>query len=154
MLLTATIREEMSRLVLCWLATVSADGTPNVSPKEMFAACGDDAIAIADIASPVSVRNAKANPKVCVSFVDVFRQRGFKIIGAARIISPDEADFERCGAGLLTMTAGAFPIRHIILIRIEHVSSIRAPSYTFYPEKGEDALMAQAYRAYGVQPMP
>src|SRR5690606_23339702 len=35
MQLTTTMREEIGRSVLCWLATVSADGTSNVSPKEM-----------------------------------------------------------------------------------------------------------------------
>ncbi|HEX9869830.1 MAG TPA: pyridoxamine 5'-phosphate oxidase family protein, partial [Candidatus Tectomicrobia bacterium] len=67
--------------MLCWLATVSERGVPNVTPKEIFTHHGDDHIVIADIASSHSVRNVRAHPQVCVSFVDVFRQRGFKITG-------------------------------------------------------------------------
>jgi predicted pyridoxine 5'-phosphate oxidase superfamily flavin-nucleotide-binding protein len=64
--------------VLCWLATVDEAGRPNVSPKEIFTAHGDDHLLIAHLASPGSVRNLRARPEVCVSFVDVFVQKGFK----------------------------------------------------------------------------
>ncbi|MFU0507421.1 pyridoxamine 5'-phosphate oxidase family protein [Pseudaminobacter sp. NGMCC 1.201702] len=91
MSLNQTVRTEMDRAVLCWLATVSADGTPNLSPKEIFAPYANDAVVIADIASPISVTNVQSKPKVCVSFVDVFRQRGFKLEGEAKVV-----DREHC----------------------------------------------------------
>ena len=59
-MLNDAVRTDMANSVLCWLATVDADGTPNVSPKEIFASHGDDRIVIADIASPVSVKNLRA----------------------------------------------------------------------------------------------
>lgn len=153
MVLNETVREEMQRAVLCWLATVSADGWPNVSPKEIFAPYGEDAIAIADIASPISVRNARSNPKVCVSFVDVFRQRGFKIAGKARVIGSDEEDFPHYGADLSVKAGEAFQLRHVILVRAARISRILAPSYAVFPERSEDELMRIAYRTYGVQPL-
>lgn len=70
------IRIDIENSVLCWLATVDDDGTPSVTPKEIFTGYGEDHLVIADIASSHSVSNAIARPKVCVSFVDVFRQRG------------------------------------------------------------------------------
>ncbi len=76
-LLTRAVREDLDHAVLCWLATVDEDIVPNVSPKEIFCAHGDDALLIANIASPGSMRNIARNPRVCVSFIDVFRQRGF-----------------------------------------------------------------------------
>lgn len=138
--------------VLCWLATASPDGTPNVSPKEIFAGFGQESIVIADIASPVSVGNIRANPKVCVSFIDIFRQRGFKVTGTARIIAPDEEDFGRCGAELMKKAGTDFPIRHVILVNIKHVARIRAPSYLFFPDRTEEERMRDAYRTYGVRP--
>lgn len=111
MRLNQTVRADMDRSVLCWLATVSENGTPNVSPKEIFAPYGEQAIVIADIASPVSVRNVRRNPKVCVSFVDIFRQRGFKITGRARVIAPDETGFAAFAADLMVKAGEAFPIR-------------------------------------------
>jgi len=147
------LQQDNGSAVLCWLATVSADGVPNVSPKEMFCLHGSDALAIADIASPVSVRNIRGNPHVCVSYVDIFRQRGFKLVGKARIISPEEDDFGTYGDALVKKACGAFKIRNIILVTIERVSLIRAPSYTFYPDRSEEMLMASAYEQYGVKPI-
>ncbi|MGI6855084.1 pyridoxamine 5'-phosphate oxidase family protein [Mesorhizobium sp. 1B3] len=152
MKMNETMRVELDRSVLCWLATVSADGMPNVSPKEMFAGFGQEAIVIADIASPVSVRNIRANPKVCVSFIDIFRQRGFKAAGTAEIIAPDEDDFRRYGADLIENAGTDFPIRHVILVTVQHVARIKAPSYFLFPDRSEDEMMREAYRTYGMQP--
>lgn len=148
-----TLREETEGAVLCWLATVSAEGVPNVSPKEMFCLHGSNALAIADIASPVSVRNIRGNPHVCISYVDIFRQRGFKLVGKARIISPQDSDFDTYAAPLVEKACGAFKIRHIILVNVERISRIRAPSYIFYPDRSEDMMMASAYDQYGVKPI-
>jgi hypothetical protein len=50
--LTTAIRNYIDRSVLCWLATVSADDYPNVSPKEIFHYFGTDKLIIANVASP------------------------------------------------------------------------------------------------------
>ena len=137
---------------LCWLATVDTDGVPSVSPKEMFATSGDDWLVIADIASSNSVRNIRANPSVCVSFVDIFRQRGFKVIGRARVIAPEDDGFQQLGANLIEQIGDRFRINHIICVQVSRVERIWAPTYRFYPGTTEQELMEDAYRLYGVRP--
>jgi hypothetical protein len=44
-------------------------------------------------------------------------------------------------------------IRNIILVTIERVARIQAPSYTFYPDRSEEMLMTSAYEQYGVKPI-
>ena len=39
------------RAILCWLATVSEEGLPNVSPKEVYAEPSEGVFLIAEIAS-------------------------------------------------------------------------------------------------------
>ena len=148
------MRTDMDNAVLCWLATVGTDGVPNVTPKEIFAPHGEDTILIADIASTNSVRNISVHPKVCVSFIDVFRQKGFKVVGTARLVAPDEEEFEALSAPLLVLTDGTFPIRHVIAVGVEKVSRIWAPSYGLFPERSEAERMDAAYRTYGVRPEP
>ena len=75
-MISVEIKNYIERSVLCWLATADAAGVPNVSPKEIFVPFGDDHLLIANIASPESVKNIRGNPHVCVSFVDVFVQKG------------------------------------------------------------------------------
>ena len=52
-LITSEVAESIDCSVLCWLATVSSDGIPNVSPKEAFLHDGQGRVLIANIASPV-----------------------------------------------------------------------------------------------------
>ena len=70
-MLNKDITNSIEHSVLCWLATSSADGTPNVSPKEIFTYYGDSKIIIANIASPQSVKNIKANARACISFISL-----------------------------------------------------------------------------------
>ena len=146
------IKTDIENSVLCWLATVDTAGVPNVSPKEIFDSYNDDRIVIADIASSNSVRNIRAHPAVCVSFIDVFRQRGFKIVGTATIIPREGDDFLVVGAGLLKMAGEDFPIRNVISIEIGRISRIWAPSYAIFPDRTEADQMRLAFQTYGVLP--
>ena len=138
--------------MLCWLATVDAQGQPNVSPKEIFAFHGSEHLLIANIASPSSVRNILANPRVCVSFLDIFVQKGFKVSGTARNVRRQDMDYEKWVTPLTAMAGPRFPIRSVIVIRATQCEPIFAPSYQFYPdETTEQSQAASAMRAYGVQ---
>jgi uncharacterized protein len=108
---------------------------------------------IADIASPVSVRNIRVDPRVCVSFVDVFRMRGFKVEGNADLVPRDAPAFDEVGAALLAKAGPDFPVRHAIRVRIERVTRILAPSYTLFPKRPDEERMESAYATYGVRPV-
>ncbi len=152
MKINEAVRSDMQNAVLCWLATVDRHGVPNVTPKEIFANCGDDRLVIADIASSHSVRNIQSHPQVCVSFVDVFRQRGFKITGRAVIVRPEEPSYRDLGRDLLKMAGTDFPVRNIIAVDIDKIARIWAPSYALFPDRDETERMQSAYETYGVQP--
>ena len=147
----AALLQEMSEAVLCWLATVSSDGEPNVSPKEVFAPCGDSAMAIADIASPVSVRNIRQTGGVSVAFIDPFRQIGFKITGTACVLAPGDAGFSDLHAPLHALAGDAFAIRNAIRVDIARVARIRAPSLVFHPDRDPVAREREVLRRYGVK---
>ena len=85
-MLNTEVIKSINESVLCWLATANDKGEPNVSPKEMFISNGLKYILIANIASPKSVLNIYSNASECLSFIDVFKQKGFKVKGSAKII--------------------------------------------------------------------
>lgn len=147
------IKKSIQSSVLCWLATVDDLGQPHVSPKEIFAAVDDTHIVIAHIASPHTVRNIANHPKVCLSFVDVFVQKGFKLQGLARIVKAVDPEYLNWAAPLLAMVEGKFKIPSFIVLAVQSVDPILAPSYRFYPEATtEEDQIASAMRQYGVQP--
>jgi len=151
-MLTPDIKKYIDQSVLCWLATVSKDGIPNVSPKEMFTFLDDEHIGIAHIASPNSMRNIKANPNVCVSFIDVFVQKGYKIIGQAEIITKKAPNFRVEAAKILEMAGTDFPVQALLKIKVLKVAPILAPSYMMFPDKTtEKGQIENAMQAYKVR---
>ena len=153
-LLNPGVLDALRRSVLGWLATVDADGQPNVSPKEVFAALDGTHVVIANIASPRSAANVNAQPKVCFSFVDVFVQKGYKLVGTAQEILPGTPEFATVAAPLEEITQGRFPIRSVFRMQVTRVEGIQAPSYWLFPETKEADQIASAMRTYGVQPAP
>jgi uncharacterized protein len=151
-MLTPELRDAAKRSVLCWLATVDETGQPNVSPKEIFAVFDDHHLVIANIASPRSARNVAADARVCVSFVDVFVQKGFKVNGIGRNVRKPATDFLQWSAPLVLMAGPRFPIHSVLVIQATAVEPIVAPSYRLYPQDTtEAAQIASAMRTYGVQ---
>lgn len=146
--------EDLGGCVLCWLATVDEQGQPNVSPKEVFAVFDDQHLVIAQIASPQSVRNIQHNPKVCISMIDIIVQRGWKLQGHAQYVGASDAAFQTYALPLKALAGEKFKIHGVMLVRVEKVQRILAPSYRFYPDSTTEASqIASAMRAYGVRPV-
>lgn len=146
-----TMKEYAEKSVLCWLATVDEDLMPNVSPKELFTALDDDTLLIANVASPVSEKNILANNKVCVSFVKVFEQRGFKVKGIARVIVPESAEWTGYLAALRKLADERYPIKNIFEVKVTSSARILAPSYFLFSETTPESQVESALKTYKVR---
>lgn len=151
-MLDANIKQSINESILCWLATVDEDGQPSVSPKEMFVSCGNEHVLIANIASPRSVSNIQLNPLVCVSFVHVFKQKGFKLTGKAKIIEQSNPQYEPYLVELQKIGGENFPVKSIIEINVKATEPITAPSYWMFSETTEKSQVGNAMETYGVIP--
>jgi len=144
--------EDLGGCLLCWLATVDEKGQPNVSPKEVFAVLDKQHLVIAHIASPISVRNIECNPKVCVSMIDIFVQKGWKLQGHAKYVLANDEMFPKYVQPLNALAGEKFKIQGVMLVRVEQAHRILAPSYRFYPDSTTEASqIASAMKAYGVR---
>lgn len=149
--LTEKIKESINKSVLCWLATVSTENVPNVSPKEIFNYYGTDKIIVANIASPQTVLNIKQNENICISFIDILVQKGFQIKGKAEIIEQTDLEFAEMEKVLTKMTEGKFPFATITKITVGQVKPIIAPKYVLYPETTEKEQIESAKKTYGIE---
>lgn len=148
-----TWHDFIHRTVLCWLATVDVHGQPNVSPKEVFAAFDERHLVIAHIASPISVRNIQQNSKVCVSLIDIFVQKGCKLIGTAQYVNACDEAFHDYAKPLIGMAGDKFNIQGVMVVEVMQSHPILAPSYLFYPDSTtESGQIKSAMKAYGVRP--
>ena len=115
---------------LGFVATVNADGTPNLSPKGTLAVWDDEHLVFADIASPNTSANLDRGSAVELNVVDPLIRRGYRFSGTADVHRQD-ADFE---AGVAfyerrgTVRARA-RIRAIVIVSITSIRPIRSPAY-------------------------
>lgn len=152
-MITDELKKYIDKSVLCWLATADKHNMPNVSPKEMFTLSPDNTLLIAHIASPNTIQNIDYNANVCVSFLDVFVQKGYKIKGIAQIIDKQSESFGQKVSPLIALFGDTFPIKSVIEIEIKSVEKIVAPSYFLFPETTEANQIKNAMNAYRVKPL-
>ncbi|MEN1784729.1 MAG: pyridoxamine 5'-phosphate oxidase family protein [Bacteroidota bacterium] len=146
---THTHKDCLAKSVLCWLATASIEGVPNVSPKEIFSYYESNKILVANIASPQTLRNIKANPFVCLSAIDILVQQGFQFKGQAEILTRKATGYTEKEALLTEMTKGQFPFPSITEITVTSVKPIIAPRYLLYPGTTSQGQIESAKKAYG-----
>jgi uncharacterized protein len=112
---------------LAFVASVSPNGTPNVSPKGTIAVWDDDHLVFADIRSPGTVANISRNPWVNV--VDPFSRKGYRFKGIAEIVRDGELfskilDFYQARGSKRAAAARAF-----VLVKVERVQPLISPAY-------------------------
>jgi hypothetical protein len=78
---------------LGFVATVSAGGRPNVSPKGTFVVLDDTTIAFGEIRSPQTLTNLTNNPELEVNFVDQFTRKGVRIRGNTIFVRKGSEEF-------------------------------------------------------------
>jgi predicted pyridoxine 5'-phosphate oxidase superfamily flavin-nucleotide-binding protein len=71
---------------LAFVATVSPDNSPNLSPKGTISVFDDEHLVFADIRSPATIRNLESNPAIEVNVVDQFCRKGYRFKGSAQIV--------------------------------------------------------------------
>ena len=125
------ITEEIKNFVnfqkLGYVATISTDNTPNLSPKGTIMVLDESHIAFADIQSPKTVENLKHNPSIEINVVDMFSRRGYRFSGTAEIILSGDK-FNKIITYYKTSGVKS-SIKSVILIKIEKLSEVLSPLY-------------------------
>jgi predicted pyridoxine 5'-phosphate oxidase superfamily flavin-nucleotide-binding protein len=126
-MLTPDMKRVVQQHPLGYVATASADGEPNLSPKGTFFVVDDTTIAFAEIRSPVTMRNLQANPRIEVNFLDVFVRKGFRCTGNASIVKRGECNFDR----LLELSGSSLAprIKAIVVIKVTRALPLVSPAY-------------------------
>lgn len=142
-ILSADMKRVVTEQKLGFVATVSPDGTPNLSPKGTTAVWDDDTLVFADISSPQTVANLRANPRVEINVVDVVRRKGYRFKGTATVYG-EGAKFDE----LLAFYGGrgtTSPIDHIVLVAVAQASALFSPAYDQGQSEAEIAARWERY---------
>jgi predicted pyridoxine 5'-phosphate oxidase superfamily flavin-nucleotide-binding protein len=146
------LTEEMQRLVrgqrLGFVATVSEDGRPNLSPKGTTDVWDPDHLIFADLASPRTVANLRTRPAVEVNVVDPGTRKGFRFRGTGRVYS-EGALFDRAidHFGRNGVTRPRDRVRSVVLIEVLEVEPVRSPGYDLGATEAETLQKWSTYYA-------
>ena len=130
---------------LGYVATVSSDGTPNLSPKGTIAILDDSRLVFANIRSPKTIENLTNNPSIEINVIDPFSRMGYRFKGLANILSDGE-DFENI-LDYFKQKGIKSTISHIVVISVTSFSEITSPSYDLGLKK--DDLIKKWKHYYG-----
>jgi len=118
---------------LGFVASVCADGSPNLSPKGTTAVWDDDHLVFADICSPGTVANLRANSTIEINVVDVFARKGFRFKGTSEVVS-EGPRFEQAmefyrRRGTKAEVDGKPRIRSVVFVHVRSVRQFVSPAY-------------------------
>ena len=125
--LTGDMQRVIGEQQLGFIATVTPDGRPNLSPKGSTKVFDDDHLIFADIASPNTVANLRANSGIEINVVDPIVRKGYRFKGRAEVFA-EGPRFDELLA-FLRSTGSTSPINNIVLISVDSAAPIWSPSY-------------------------
>ena len=129
------IRNFVNFQKLGYVATVSSDGSPNLSPKGTIVILDDSRLVFANIRSPQTVENLIKNPSIEINVIDPFSRMGYRFKGMANILSDGDSFkkildyFEKKGI--------KSKISDIIVVDVKSFSKVTSPSYDLGLKKGD-----------------
>jgi len=151
-LLTADMKQMVEDLRLCFVATVTPDGKPNLSPKGSLRVLDDDHLAFADIMSPGTMRNLRSNPYLEVNMVHPFLRRGYRFKGRGEICTEGET-FDLVANELWNREGRQYPVNAVVRITVESAAAVRSPAYVFNKGVQEADVRRVWLERYGVRPL-
>jgi len=134
-----TISEEIKNFVnsqkLGYVATVSKDGTPNLSPKGTIVVMNRSTLVFADIRSPQTIENLQDNHSVEINVVDPFQRLGYRFKGDGKIIN-EGSEFDKILDYYRNIGVKS-KINSVVVVDVKSMSEVTSPSYELGVTKDE-----------------
>ena len=141
--ITSEIKTFLKIQKLGYVATVSSDGKPNISPKGTIIAWSDNLLAFANIRSPDTLMNLQTNPFVEINVIDPLSRKGYLFTGTAKIIKDTPLYDEILNHYRINGIQS--PISSIVLVSISSISAVTSPLYDLGKTEEELKLKWKKY---------
>jgi predicted pyridoxine 5'-phosphate oxidase superfamily flavin-nucleotide-binding protein len=141
--ITSEIKTFLNTHKLGYVATVSSDGKPNLSPKGTIIPWSEHLLAFANIRSPDTMMNLKNNSFVEINVIDPLSRKGYLFTGTGKIIKDtpmyhDIINYYRTN-GIQS------PISSIVIVHISSISTVTSPLYDLGKTENEIKLKWKKY---------
>ncbi len=123
----SSVQKFLNDQKLGYVATVSDNGSPNLSPKGTIIAWDDSIIAFADIRSPNTIKNLETNSALEINVIDPILRKGFRIKGEGTIVK-DGKTYEEI-LNHYREKGIKSPIGAIVLVEPTEILEVTSPLY-------------------------
>ena len=128
-MLTPDVRAVIEAAHLCFAATVTPDGRPNLSPKGTIRVWDDAHLFFLDIASPGTRANLTRSPWIEINVVEQLSRRGYRFLGKAELHAEGNAVYDEAMRRVYDETLLAQPVAAVVLLAIERAAPLLSPAY-------------------------
>ena len=128
-MLTPDMRAVIQAARLCFAATVSPEGRPNLSPKGTIGVWDDAGLFFLDLASPGTRANLAQNPWLELNVVDQLSRRGYRFAGPATVYLAGSPEY---AAGVRRIYGDAPPPTAptaVVAVTVERAAPLLSPAY-------------------------
>jgi uncharacterized protein len=142
-IITSEIRNFLNAQKLGYVATVSLDGKPNISPKGTIIPWSENFLAFADIRSPDTVKNLQSNSFVEINVIDPLSRKGYLFRGTGKIIKDTPMYND-----ILTHYRDngiQSSINSIVIVSVSSISTVTSPLYDLGRSEDEIKLKWKTY---------
>jgi uncharacterized protein len=127
-IITSDMRAVIQAAHLCFAATVTPDGRPNLSPKGTIRVWDDTHIFFRDIFSPGTRANLASNPLIELNVVEQLSRRGYRFFGRAKLHRGDDI-FREATKRVFGEEGAKYPVEAVVLIEVERAEAVVSPGY-------------------------
>src|SRR5689334_3627819 len=122
-ILTADMRAVVQSAYLCFAATVTPEGHPNLSPKGTIRIWDDRHLFFLDIASPGTRANLAAHPWMELNVVDQLSRRGYRFFGRTSLHTDGEV-FDKAVGIVLGEERTANPVSAVVMLEVQRAAPL------------------------------
>jgi len=152
-ILDLDMKTVISETILCFVATINKDGSPNLSPKSTLKVLDDNHLIFANIASPKTIVNLKRDPRIEINCVDIFSRRGYRFKGKSSIHAVGSQIHTNLLEEIKTEHGDSIPVIDAVVIKILEAKPVLSPAYRYVSGVNEDILRNAYMKKYNVRPI-
>ncbi|HKG90337.1 MAG TPA: pyridoxamine 5'-phosphate oxidase family protein [Gemmatimonadaceae bacterium] len=128
-MLTPDMRAVIEAAHLCFAATVTPEGRPNLSPKGTIRVWDDARLFFLDIASPGTRANLERAPWMELNVVEQLSRRGYRFSGPAGVHHEGSAVYAEGVRRVYGETSPAQAPAAVVLLAVERAAPLLSPAY-------------------------
>ncbi len=149
--LSEPVRQSLRNARVCWLASSSNEGEPCLAPKVVFTA-EENRVLLADVPDSECIGNVRMNPRICLCFLDMTRDAGFKIFATGRVFDHSDPGYAELRSLLQPDMDTDTPVTSIIeATTYDHVA-MPFPVLQTHPHRTRGEMMEEHFQTYTQTP--